>query len=260
MFAESAFDHVLDQEHVWHIFDNFSIPLPDWLSKFKIIMLLAALLLLAIFVPLAQKVRDGSAPSGRWWNFFESFLTFIRDYVAKPNIGHDADRYVPFLWSLFLFILFCNLFGMLPFGGSPTADISVTIVLAVVTFCFIHGSAIAKMGFTHYLQSYVPHMDIPGVGLFIALLEIIGNVIKGVVLGIRLFANMFAGHMVLASILMFIVMVKDQGPALFWGVTSVSILGVIALSFLELFVAFLQAFIFTFLTSIFLGMALHPQH
>ena len=149
---------------------------------------------------------------------------------------------------------------MIPFMGSPTADIAVTVALAGVTFCFIHGSAIAKMGFKHYLQSYVPHLDIPGLGIFIAVLEIVGNCIKGVVLAIRLFANMFAGHVVLASLLMFILMVRDQGPVLFWGVTTVSVLGVIALSFLELLVAFLQAFIFTFLTAIFLGMAVHPQH
>ncbi len=259
MFAESALDHVVDQD-VWHFFQNISYSLPWSLTKYKVLMVLAAILIMAIFIPLARKARDGATPRGRWWNFFEAVLTFIRDNVARPNIGHDADRYVPYLWSLFLFILFCNLFGMFPFLGSPTANINVTLALALVTFIFIHGSAIAKMGFTHYLQSYVPHMDVPFVGLFIAVLEIVGNVIKGVVLAIRLFANMFAGHVVLASILMFIVMVKHQGHFLFWGVTSVSVLGVIALSFLELFVAFLQAFIFTFLTSIFLGMAVHPQH
>ena len=246
--------------HHWHFFESLSFHLPFGLTKYKVLMLLAALLVIAVFVPLAAKVRTGTAPRGRWWNFWESFLTFVRDTIAKPNIGHDADKYVPFLWSLFLFILTCNLFGMLPFMGSPTANIGVTMALAGITFCFIHGSAIAKMGFTHYLQSYVPHLDIPGLGIFIAILEIIGNCIKGVVLAIRLFANMFAGHVVLASILMFILMVRYQGWGLFWGVTAVSVLGVIALSFLELLVAFLQAFIFTFLTAIFLGMAVHPQH
>ncbi len=259
MFAESAFDHVMDSE-IWHFFDWLSVHLPLGLTKYKVLLVLAALLIIAIFVPLAARIRSGDAPHGRWWNLWESLLTFIRDQVAKPNIGHDADKYVPYLWTLFLFILICNLFGMLPFMGSPTAAIAVTLPLAAATFLFIHGSAVAKMGFTHYLQSYIPHLDVPFLGYFIAALEIVGNCIKGVVLAIRLFANMFAGHVVLASILMFIIMVRDQGPVLFWGVTSVSVLGVIALSFLELLVAFLQAFIFTFLTAIFLGMAVHPQH
>src|SRR3982074_1826339 len=136
MFAESAFDHVMDTD-VWHVFDWLSFPLPFGLTKYKVLMLLAALLIMAIFLPLAAKVRSGAPPRGRWWNFWESFLTFVRDYVARPNIGHDADRYVPFLWSLFLFILVCNLFGMIPFMGSPTADIAVTVALAGVTFCFI---------------------------------------------------------------------------------------------------------------------------
>jgi F-type H+-transporting ATPase subunit a len=259
MFAESAFDHVVDQE-VWHFFEGISFHLPLGLTKYKVLMVVAALVILAIFVPLARSVRTGAAPRGRWWNFWEAFLTFVRDHIAKPNIGHDADKYVPFLWTTFLFILVCNLFGMIPFLGSPTASISVTLALAGVTFCFIHGSAIAKMGFSHYLHSYVPPLDVPFLGWFIALLEIVGNCIKGVVLAIRLFANMFAGHVVLASILMFIIMVKNQGVLLFWGVTLTSVIGVIALSFLELLVAFLQAFIFTFLTAIFLGMAVHPAH
>ena len=89
-------------------------------------------------------------------------------------------------------------------------------------------------------------------------IEIMGNFIKPFVLAVRLFANMFAGHMVLAFILLFIVMVRDSGPVLFWGVTGASVLGVTALSLLELFVAFLQAYIFTFLTALFLGSALHP--
>src|SRR5437868_3472889 len=138
MFAESAFEHVMDTR-VWHFFENLSLHLPLGLTKFKVLMVLAALLILAIFLPLAGKIRTGAPPRGRWWNFFESFLTFVRDNVARPNIGHDADRYVPYLWSLFLFILVCNLFGMLPFMGSPTADIAVAIPLAAVTFCFIHG-------------------------------------------------------------------------------------------------------------------------
>jgi len=228
-------------------------------------MLLAAGLILVIFIPLARRAQSGEPVRGGFWNAFEAVLTFIREQVAKPYIGHDADRFVPFLWTLFLFILFCNLLGMIPFLGSPTASISVTGALAVITFVTIHGSAIAKMGPGHYLKSYVPHIDVPfGMGYIlvpmIVAIEVLGNFIKAFVLAVRLFANMFAGHTVLAVILLFIVMVRDQGWYLFWPITAASVLGVTALSLLELFVAFLQAFIFTFLTALFLGMTLHPEH
>jgi len=169
------------------------------------------------------------------------------------------------LWTLFLFILFCNLLGMFPFMGSPTANFSVTAGLALIAFVAIHGSAVAKMGPIRYLKSYVPHIEVPfGMGYFlipmIVVIEVFGNFIKAFVLAVRLFANMLGGHTVLAMILLFIVMVKDNAWYLFWPITAVSVLGVTALSLLELFVAFLQAYIFVFLTSLFLGMTLHPEH
>jgi len=262
MFAESAFDHVLDTNH-WHFFQDYVLRLPAFLSKYVVLMVLAGLLIVLIYVPIAQKAKNGDPPRGRWWNCFESVLEFIRDQIAKPCIGHDADHYVPFLWTMFLFILFCNLFGLIPFLGSPTASFTVTAALATITFFFIHGSAMAKMGVKNYFQSYIPHLDIPfGLGYFvvplIATLEFLSNFIKAFVLAVRLFANIFAGHVVLAFILFFIVTMRHSG--LFWGVTLASVLGVVALSLLELFVAFLQAYVFTFLTALFLGMALHPQH
>jgi F-type H+-transporting ATPase subunit a len=261
----SPFDHVVDS-NTWEFFDTqgLSWHLPFGLTKYMLLELAAAGLMLGIFIPLARKVQSGEPLRGWFWNAFESLLTFIRDNVARPCIGeHDADRFTPFLWTLFLFILFCNLLGMFPFLGSPTANITVTGVLAVITFCVIHGSAIWRMGPFHYLRSLAPHMDLPfGLGYvlvpMIIILEAVGNLIKAVVLAVRLFANMFAGHTVLAFILFFIVVVKDS--ALFWPVTAASVIGVSLLSLLELFVAFLQAYIFAFLAALFLGTALHPQH
>jgi len=267
--AADPFEHVMDQP-TWHFLESlgweFHLPRIGsfQITKFMVLEVMAALAVIAIYVPMARRAQRGDPPTGFFWNTFESMLTFIRDKVAKPTIGeHDADDYVPFLWTLFLFILFCNLFGMLPYLGSPTASISVTGALAVCAFLAIHLSAVAKMGLGHYLKSYVPHVDaplllrVPLVGLIVGI-EMLGNFIKAFVLAVRLFANMFAGHTVLAVILLFIVMSKDT--LFFWPVTISSVLGVTALSLLELFVAFLQAFIFVFLTSLFLGMALHPQH
>ncbi|HLN31888.1 MAG TPA: F0F1 ATP synthase subunit A [Gemmataceae bacterium] len=229
--------------------------------------MIAAFLIIVIFIPLCRRAQKGGLPKGPFWNTFEAFLTFIRDEVAKPNLGdHDADRYVPFLWTLFVFILFCNLLGMIPFLGSPTASISVTAALAVCSFIMMHAAGIMKLGGWHYIKSLWPHLDLPLparliIGLLIFVIELFGTVIKSFVLAVRLFANMFAGHMVLATILGFIVMVGVNGFTLLWPVvTLASVLGVVALSLLELFVAFLQAYIFVFLTALFMGMSMHPSH
>jgi F-type H+-transporting ATPase subunit a len=265
--AVNPFEHVQDTQ-VWHILPSLGIEfrLPWFLTKFMVLELLAAVLMLAIFIPLTRRARQGDTPRGPYWNAFEALLTFIRDYVAKPNIhGKDADRFVPFLWTLFLFILFCNLMGMFPFLGSPTANITVTGALALATFLVVHGSAIARLGLWHYLMSYIPHLEMPTLIKIpllsmIWVIEIFGQFIRAFVLAVRLFANMFAGHTVLAVILLFIVMARNSTWYLFWPITVSSVLGVTALSLLELFVAFLQAYIFVFLAALYIGMALHPQH
>jgi F-type H+-transporting ATPase subunit a len=261
----NAFEHVADSPDI-HISNKLSIPLPPRLTKFMILELIAAGIIIAIYVPVARRLVRGDPPRGAWDNAFDSVLAFIRNEVAKPNIGeHDADRYVPFLWTLFLFVLVNNLLGMLPWMGSPTANLYVTGALAVVAFVMMHGAAMVKMGVVHYFQATWPHIDVPfGMGYIlkpmIFIIEMFGTVIKAGVLAVRLFANMFAGHTVLAMILGFIVLTGNALPLLWGGITTASVLGVAALSLLELFVAFLQAYIFVFLTSLFMGMALHPSH
>jgi F-type H+-transporting ATPase subunit a len=273
MAEHNLFEHVQDQVKEWEISQYFQwkIQLPEPIpghpiTKFMILEVIAAALVAIVFIPLARRAARGNLPKGPWWNLFEAFLTFIRDDVAKPNLGeHDADRFVPFLWTLFVFILFMNLMGMIPFLGSPTGSLAVTGGLAIVSFLMIHGAAIAKMGGLHYLQSLWPHLDLPiyarlPIGTLIFVIELISSVIKSFVLAVRLFANMFAGHMVLSTILGFIVMAANLSVFLWIGVTGASVAGVVALSLLELFVAFLQAYIFVFLTALFIGMAIHPAH
>ena len=107
MFAANAYEHVLDTNH-WHFFETkhleWAIPWP--LTKYKILMLAAAALIMLIFIPLARAAQSGKPPRGLFWNAFESLLTFVRDQLAKPYLGHDADKYVHYLWTVFLFILF----------------------------------------------------------------------------------------------------------------------------------------------------------
>jgi F-type H+-transporting ATPase subunit a len=299
------------QDHVdkWVLFEQlfkeevaiplFSIPLGSGyrfaITKFMILELIAAGLLLLIFIPLARRIRAGGLPQGRFWNLFEGLLIFVRDEICRPNLdgghaheehaaeghghGHGehasapahaparpSDRFVPFFWTLFLFLLFCNLLGMIPFMGSPTASIWVTGGMALISFIMFHAAAIAKVGVIRYFVSLWPKIDVPYVGwifsLMIYVIELFGTAIKGGVLAVRLFANMFAGHMVLANILLFIYVVGNASglSALWGGVTVASVLGVVALSLLELFVAFLQAYVFTFLTALFMGMSLNPEH
>lgn len=267
MILADAFGHVVDSKF-FEFFEagHYYVNMPFG-TKFMLLELVAAVLILLIYIPLANRAASGEAPRGMWWNCFESLLTFIRERVAKPTLGeHDADKYVPFLWTLFLFILFNNLMGMFPFLGSPTASFAVTAVLALIAFVFIHMTAILKQGPAHYLAHHFPHVEapIPGMGLVISMsigvIEIFGHFIKAFVLAVRLFANLFAGHLVLAFILSFIMMAKNTQWFLFYPISIGSALMITALSLLELFVAFLQAFVFTYLTSLFMGTALHPQH
>lgn len=315
MASDNPTDHVLhevqDQAGHWVFFERFlggkEFPLPVFeiggytfhITKFMILEVIAAVIIMAIFVPLARRIKTGELPRGLFWNFFESILLFVRDEIARPNLddphphhhddhhdehhgdhahGHDAhhpaipehaaDKFVPFLWTLFMFILVTNLLGMIPFMGSPTASIWVTGGLALCSFVLLHGAAIAARGSVWgYLKSMWPRIDVPYVGVVfsagIFAIEMMGTVIKAGVLAVRLFANMFAGHMVLGMILMFIYTVGklDSEPYGLWaGVSLASVAGVVGLSLLELFVAFLQAYVFTFLTALFVGMSLYPEH
>src|SRR5262245_54012860 len=233
------------------------------ITKFMVIEVVAALLIAVFFVGLAKALKGGAIPRGRFRNLLEAFLLYFRDYVARPCIGgHDADKFVPFLWTLFFFVLACNLFRMIPWMGSPTGSLSVTATLALITFTVVIGSGMKKLGAAGFWKAQVPHMDVPGpLKIFllpmIFVIEIFGLLVKHGVLAVRLLANMMGGHVVLAVVLAFIA--ASAQSLWWWGVMPASVLGATALSMLELFVAFLQAYIFTFLAALFIGMAVHPH-
>lgn len=238
-------------------------PLDLKFTKFMAIELIAAIMICVFFIGLAQAIQGGALARGRFRNMLEAALLYFRDSVARPCIGgHDADKFVPFLWTIFFFVLGLNLFGMIPWMGSPTGSLAVTGALALITFTVVMGSAIAKLGPLGSLKSLVPHMDLPFVlKIFliplIFVIEVAGLLIKHGVLAIRLLANMMAGHVVLAVIMAFIA--ASAQSMMWWVVAPTSVLGATALSLLELFVAFLQAYIFTFLSALFIGMAVHPH-
>jgi F-type H+-transporting ATPase subunit a len=220
-----------------------------------------ALILILAFVILAKRVKHGRPAKGRLWNMFEAFLLFIRDEIARPAIGHhDADRFVPLLWTIFMFVLGCNLLGMLPWLGAPTASFSVTLALAAVTFATVIVAGSIRFGVLGFWKNQVPHMGLPMV-LAIPIvpmlfaIEVLGLFIKHVVLGVRLLANMVAGHLVLLAVMGLAVAAANSSM---WPVTAgISVVGSALFSLLELFVAFLQAYVFTFLSALFIGAAVH---
>ena len=247
------------------LIDKTIKPLDLMITKFMVLEVIVAVIIAVCFIGLAKSLKGGVNAKGRLWNILEVFLLFIRDEVARPCIGkHDADRFMPFLWTLFLFVLGCNLIGMVPWMGSPTGALAVTGALAFITFAVVVGSGMAKLGVVGFWKAQVPHMDLPGpVAVLlipmIFVIEILGLFIKHGVLAVRLLANMMAGHVVLAVIVGFIGASAAAGAGIWGSVALASVLGATALSLLELFVAFLQAYIFTFLSALFIGAAVHPH-
>jgi F-type H+-transporting ATPase subunit a len=177
-------------------------------------------------------------------------------------VEHPADRFLPFVASCFFFILFCNLLGMIPWLGSPTGSYSVTAPLAVTAFAVVIMTGMKAMGPVGYWKSLVPAVDLPAAMKpflvpLIWLIEFLGLIIKHCVLAIRLFANIMAGHTVLGVLLGFIAGVG--GTAMFFPVLLGSVFGQVAISGLELLFAFIQAYVFAFLATVFISMALHPH-
>ncbi|MFM7185834.1 MAG: F0F1 ATP synthase subunit A [Planctomycetota bacterium] len=266
------------------------------ISKFMILEVILASLLLFLFTRLAAALRTGAPARGRFANLFESMILFVRDQIARPAIDshdhhdaehghdeghgheshataspghgagakpqHDGDRFVPLLLTLFFFVLGCNLFGMLPWAGSPTASFSVTIALAGVTFLTVILAGMKKFGVVGFFTNQVPAMDLP-LPLAIVLkpmifgIEMLGLCIKHLILAVRLLANMVAGHLVLLGIMGLISAAAAYSTGLWATVTGISVVSCTLFSLLELFVAFLQAYIFTFLSALFIGAAVH---
>ena len=208
-------------------------------------------------------MQRSDRPHGRFWNFIEAVLLFFRDQVARPAIGeHDAEKFVPLLWTIFLFVLGLNLMGMVPWVGAPTGAFAVTLGLALFTLLtgIVMGSI--KFGPVGYWLNQVPSMDLPWyiaiiIKPMIWVIEVAGMLIKHGVLGVRLLANMFAGHVVLLGLMGMAFSVEGAASHYWWLAAPISVISATLFSLLELFVAFLQAYIFTFLSALFIGAAVH---
>jgi F-type H+-transporting ATPase subunit a len=243
--------------------NQFVGPIDFQPTKFVVLELIAAIIVAAIFIPYARRIQNGDRPVGRFWNLIDVMVCYIRDEVAVPGIGsHDAKRFLPFVWTIFFFVLALNLLGMVPGLGAATGSISVTAALALAVFVVVIGTGMKKMGVVGFLKAQAPHLDIhPALKLgllpMIWAIEVFGLLIKHAVLAVRLFANMFAGHLVVGVFVAFIGV--TWGSWLIVGAAPAVILATIAVNLLELLVAFIQAYVFAFLTSLFIGAAIHPH-
>jgi F-type H+-transporting ATPase subunit a len=231
-------------------------------SKYMVLETVVALLLVVLFTRFGQKIKDGEPPRGKFWNAIDALLLYIRDSIARSAIGeHDADHFVPLLWTVFFFILVCNLFGMLPWLGAPTGAFGATFALACVMFGTVLVAGMKKFGLVGFWLNQVPHMELPlllsPLKLMIFAIEFVGLFIKHAVLAVRLLANMVAGHLVLLGIMGIIVAAAEASHGTWLAATTASVLGSTLFSCLELFVAFLQAYVFTFLSALFISAAVH---
>lgn len=178
--------------------------------------------------------------------------------------AHPADRFLPFVWSIFFYILFCNLLGAIPFMGSPTGDINVTGALAFTAFCMTFVAGVSELGFVGFWKNLVPPLDAPPALKILLVpmmfvIEVVGLLIKHGVLAVRLFANVMGGHTVIGVMLAFIAADAVIAGPLWYIVAPASVLGQVGIGLLELFVAFLQAYVFAFLATIFIAMGSHPH-
>jgi F-type H+-transporting ATPase subunit a len=235
------------------------------ISRYMIIEVVVAIIMIVLFRWVAGRMQQSDAPKGKVWNLLESFLTFIKtDIVEKGVDPHDSPKFMPLFWTIFLFILGCNLMGMLPWVGAPTAAFALTVVLALVVFVIGSYVGIKSQGLVGYLKGLVPDLGLPiYLAIFIVpmvwIIEFASLFIKHAILSIRLVANMAAGHMVLLGImgLAFGAHAGAMHVGAWTGLSIIAILGTTVLSLLELFVAFLQAYVFTLLAAFFIGSASH---
>ena len=231
------------------------------LTKNVVAMILVTLLMMLMFFSIAKayKSRDGKAPKGLQ-GFIEPIFVFIQDEVAKPFLGHHWERFLPFLMSLFFFILGLNLFGQIPFFGNAnvTGNISVTLALALFTFFVVLFS-----GNKNYWQHIFAMPGVPKwVLVILTPVELVGILIKPLTLTLRLFANITAGHMVMVIFIGLIFVFGKSGDyvGLSYGTAIGSMLLTMFMMAIELLVAFIQAFVFTILTASYIGAATEDAH
>lgn len=261
-------------------FTHIVIPLPRWPdihvagmtinlspTKHVIYMILAAALVLGAMLYAARVLKRSKAtgrPPKGFAGVVEASVLWVRNEIVLPNIP-QGERFAPFIVTLFFFILACNLLGLLPWGTSPTGNLAVTGALALMVFVVIEVGGMLKLGPKGYLRTIFPAFEglhpvgAAGLSLFMAPIEILGKLVKPFALAVRLFGNMTAGHFVILS-LFGIIFIFGRIQGLNWGVGLLTAALVTGIMVLELIVAFLQAYVFALLSSVFIGLMQEEHH
>ncbi len=275
---EMILHHLADSrewEHpfgVWHL-PQFApvhlgpIALDFSITKHVLFMMIAATLVAILLILAgmdAKRERAAGAERGPKGaaNVVEAFILFLRDEVAIRNIGPGGEKYVPYIVTVFFFVLFCNLLGLLPWGASPTGNVSVTAVLATLTFIIVEVSGMKALGPAGYAKTifFIPHgvpmLMKPIMLAIMTPVELLAKFTKPFALTIRLYANMTAGHAVVLALTGLLVMAAMASSL--W-VAPAPLLMAVGIMVLELFVAVLQAYIFAMLSAVFIGLIRH-QH
>jgi len=246
------------------VYEDGTLPLDLSITKNVAVLLFSLCLILWIFLTVAKAYkRNPVKPPSGLQSFIEPVIVFVRDDIAKPSIGEKTyERYMPYLLTVFFFILINNVLGLIPIppgGANLTGNISVTFVLALFTFIITN-----LTGNRNYWKHIV---NTPGVPLWLKipiplmpLVETIGVFTKPFVLMVRLFANITAGHIIALGFISLIYIFAEMSTGLAYGVSVISVAFNIFMMFLELLVAFIQAFVFTFLSALYFGMATEEHH
>ncbi len=268
VFSSARFGHLGDEAYEGYKLDekkdivaeDGSVVYDFSLTKNVVQMLLALTILVWLMTSVAKKYKNGqgvsSAPKG-WQNAVEPVIAFVRDEVAKPNLSHKWQKYLPYLLTVFFFILINNIFGLLPGSANVTGNIAFTIVLGVISFFVILFSTNKHFWGHIFWFPGVPVL----VRIFIMLpVELLGVFTKPFALIVRLFANMVAGHIIILSFIALIFIFGSMSAGAGWGFSPLSVAFAVFIYLIEIMVAFIQAFIFTNLTAVFIGQAFEGGH
>lgn len=256
-----------------------------WFTNHMFMLLLSAGIMLLVFPRLTRRYRSGELVPTGTRNLVEAMMVYVREDIARPVLAEHTFRFLPLLWTLFFFILINNLLGLLPIepitgalaramfgdtdaagharhgiGGTATGNVYVTAALALVSFVVTQAAGIRANGLKNYLKHFLAGAPIYMAPVMV-IVEVIGLFVKPFALAVRLFANMVAGHVLLAVLIGFVGLAYARlGAGGAAGVGLVVVIGATAIMCLELFVAFLQAYLFTFLTALFIGQLVVHEH
>ena len=248
--------HILDSRDIFGLFrlpDIHLFGMDLSITNHVVFMWLAAIILIATFYAVSKNYKKSFLPKGLS-NVMEVLVVFVKDEIAKPTIGKGYEKFLPYLLTVFFFILVCNFLGLIPGGATATSNISVTATLAIISFIVIQAGGIMKNGAFGYFKGLIPG-GLPIVLVpIIFVIEILGLFTKPFALAIRLFANMTAGHIVIMALLGLIFILQTVFVA------PVSVAFALFIYLLEILVSLIQAYIFTMLSALFIGMAVHQDH